>query len=160
VRILGWLLFAASCGIFLLQGVFVAASDFPMSSYEVLVAQAFPLLGIGAIVGAGVGALIVSRYPRNLIGWLLRIGQLGSAIGLAAEAFRILAVQGVVTSPLAGQICDLLSRGVRSDFHDRLHGGDLHDRARRTTAVSALAARRSRTDRGARTAMRDDRCDT
>lgn len=108
MRALGWLLFAATCVIFVLQGVFVAASNFPMTSYEVLVDQAFPLLGIGAIVGAGVGALIVSRYPRNLIGWLLLVGQLGSAIGLAAEAFRILAVQGVMTSPLAGQIATYL----------------------------------------------------
>ncbi len=108
MRALGWLLFAATCVIFVLQGVFVAASNFPMTSYEVLVDQAFPLLGIGAIVGAGVGALIVSRYPRNLIGWLLLVGQLGSAIGLAAEAFRILAVQGVMTSPLAGQLATYL----------------------------------------------------
>ena len=108
MRVLGWLLFAATCVIFVLQGVFVAASNFPMTSYEVLVDQAFPLLGIGAIVGAGVGALIVSRYPRNLIGWLFLVGQLGSVIGLAAEAFRILAVQGVVTSPLAGQIAGYL----------------------------------------------------
>src|SRR6478735_8794171 len=104
MRALGWLLFAATSVIFVLQGVFVAASNFPITSHEVLVDQAFPLLGIGAIVGAGVGALIVSQYPRNLIGWLFLVGQLGSVIGLAAEAFRILAVQGVVTSPLAGQI--------------------------------------------------------
>ena len=58
-----------------------------MTSYEVLVEHVFPLLGIGAIVGAGVGALIVSRYPRNLIGWLFLLGQLGNAIGLAADAF-------------------------------------------------------------------------
>src|SRR6478672_1005301 len=98
MRVLGWLLFAATCAIFLLQGVFVAASNFPMMSYEVLVDQAFPLLGIGAIVGAGVGALIVSRYPRNLIGWLLLIGQLANVIGLAGDAFTALVQQGVITS--------------------------------------------------------------
>ena len=81
----------------------MAASNFPLTSYEVLVDQAFPLLGIGAIVGAGVGALIVSRYPRNLIGWLFLVGQLGSVIGLAAEAFRILAVQGVVDVAIGGR---------------------------------------------------------
>src|SRR6476661_5936677 len=108
MRILGWVLFAATCVLFALQGVFLAASTFPMTSYEVLVDQVFPLLGIGAVIGAGVGALIVSRYPRNLVGWLFLVGQLGSAIGLAAEAFRILAVQGVITSPLAGQIATYL----------------------------------------------------
>ena len=116
MRVLGWLVFAASCVIFLLQGVFVAASNFQMTSSEVLVDQAFPLLGIGAIVGAGVGALIVSRYPHNLIGWLFLIGQFGSVIGLAAEAFRILAVQGVVTSELAGQIAIYLHEVFGSTF--------------------------------------------
>ncbi len=116
VRILGWFIFAASCVIFLLQAVFVAASDFALTSREVLVDQAFPLLGIGAIVGAGVGALIVSRYPRNLIGWLFLVGQLGSVIGLAAEAFRILAVQGVVASQVAGQIAIYLHEVFGSTF--------------------------------------------
>ena len=149
MRILGWLLFAATCVMFVLQGVFVAASNFSMTSYEVLVTQVFPLLGIGAIVGAGVGALIVSRYPRNLIGWLLLVGQLGSVIGLAAEAFRILAVQGVVTSPIGRPDCGLPARHVRSDIHCHRHGGDLHDRAGRAAAVPAVAARRRRPDRGA-----------
>ena len=89
MRVLGWVMFAATCVLFALQGLFLAASTFPMTSYEVLVDQVFPLLGIGAMVGAGVGALIVSRYPRNLIGWLFLVGQLGNAIGLAAEAFGV-----------------------------------------------------------------------
>lgn len=109
MRVLGWVLFAATCVVFALQGLFLAASTFPMTSYEVLVNHVFPLLGIGAVVGAGVGALIVSRYPRNLIGWLFLVGQLGNVIGLAADAFRILVVQGVVDSPVAGQIAGYLS---------------------------------------------------
>ena len=59
MRVLGWVMFAATCVLFALQGLFLAASTFPMTSYEVLVDQVFPLLGIGAMVGAGVGALIV-----------------------------------------------------------------------------------------------------
>ena len=75
MRVLGWSLFAATCVAFALQGVFLAASTYSMTSYEVLVDHVFPLLGIGAVVGAGVGALIVSRYPRNLVGWLFLIGR-------------------------------------------------------------------------------------
>ena len=119
MRVLGWLLFAATCVIFVLQGVFLAASNFPLTSYEVLVDQVFPLLGIGAIVGAGVGALIVSRYPRNLIGWLFLVGQLGSAIGLAAEAFRILLVQGVVDVAVGRPGCDLPHDMFGRDLHGR-----------------------------------------
>lgn len=109
MRVLGWVLFAATCVVFALQGLFLAVSTFPLTSYEVLVVHVFPLLGIGAIVGAGVGALIVSRYPRSLIGWLFLVGQLGNVIGFAAEAFRVLIVQGVVDSPLAGQVAGYLS---------------------------------------------------
>ena len=68
------------------------------------------------MVGAGVGALIVSRYPRNLVGWLFLIGQLGNAIGLAADAFRVLVVQGVVDSPVAGQIAGYLGQVFSTIF--------------------------------------------
>src|SRR6478752_2768467 len=81
-----------------------------MTSYEVLVDHVFPLLGIGAVVGAGVGALIVSRYPRNLIGWLFLIGQLGNVIGLAADAFGMLVGQGVVDSPAGGRLAGYLGQ--------------------------------------------------
>src|SRR6478752_10018644 len=108
MRVLGWVMFAATCIVFALQGLFLAASTFPMTSYEVMVDHVFPLLGIGAIVGAGVGALIVSRYPRNLVGWLFIIGQLGNVIGLAADAFNLLTTQRVVESPLAAQISGYL----------------------------------------------------
>jgi len=69
MRVLGWVMFAATCILFALQGLFLAASTFPMTSYEVLVDQVFPLLGIGAMVGAGVGALIVEeRTSRHRSG--------------------------------------------------------------------------------------------
>ena len=110
MRVLGWSLFAATCVGFALQGLLLAASTFSMTSFEVLVDHVFPLLGIGAVVGAGVGALIVSRYPRNLVGWLFLIGQLGNVIGLAADAFGMLVVQGVVDSLLSGQIAGYLSQ--------------------------------------------------
>ena len=156
MRVLGWVLFAATCVMFALQGVFLAASTFPMTSYEVLVDQVFPLLGIGAIVGAGVGALIVSRYPRNLIGWLFLVGQLGNVIGLAAEAFRILVVQGVVDVTGGRPHCGLPQPGVRDHLHRHRHVGDLHDRAGRTAAVPAVAARRRRPHRGAGAAVGGD----
>ena len=109
MRILGWVLFAATCLFFAAQGLFLAASNLPMNSYEVLADHVFPLLGIGAVIGAGVGALIVSRYPRNLVGWLFLVGQLGNVIGLAADAFHLLVVQGVVDSPLAAQVSGYLN---------------------------------------------------
>ncbi|MET0864949.1 MAG: hypothetical protein ABWZ98_11490 [Nakamurella sp.] len=108
MRAIGWALFAVTCALVVLQGVFLAASNFPFISSEVLVDHVFPLLGIGAIVGAGVGALIVSRYPRNLVGWLFLVGQLGHVIALAALAFRVLVAQGVVDARLLGQVAGYL----------------------------------------------------
>ena len=116
MRVLGWVLFAATCVVFVLQGLFLAASTLPMTSYEVLVDHVFPLLGIGAVVGAGVGAMIVSRYPRNLIGWLFLVGQLGNVIALAADAFVVLVVQGVVDSPVAGQVAGYLNQAFGTVF--------------------------------------------
>jgi len=56
-------------------------------SYDVIVENAFPIATIGAIAGAAVGAVIVTRYPRNIIGWLFCVGQLGSALSQAAAAY-------------------------------------------------------------------------
>ena len=116
MRALGWVIFAATCVFFILQGVLLGASTFTLISYEVLVDYAFPLLGTGAVVGAGVGALIVSRYPRNLIGWLFLVGQLGNVIGLAAVAFSLLVHQGIVDTPRGGQIAGYLGDIFATSF--------------------------------------------
>ena len=87
MRGLGWVMFAGTC---LLSGVQVAllvSSGDPLFSYDVIVENAFPIATIGAIAGAAVGAVIVSRYPRNVIGWLFCVGQLGSALSQAAAAY-------------------------------------------------------------------------
>ena len=87
MRSLGWVMFAGTC---LLSGVQVAllvSSGDPLFSYDVIVENAFPIATIGAIAGAAVGAVIVSRYPRNVIGWLFCVGQLGSALSQAAAAY-------------------------------------------------------------------------
>ena len=87
MRSLGWVMFAGTC---LLSGVQVAllvSSGDPLFSNDVIVENAFPIATIGAIAGAAVGAVIVSRYPRNVIGWLFCVGQLGSALSQAAAAY-------------------------------------------------------------------------
>src|SRR4029078_8904823 len=100
MRVLIWLAFAATVLLVALQGVLLAASSTPLMSYDVLVDQAFPLLGIGAVVGAGVGALIVSRYPHNAIVWMFLVSQLGQAVGLAAAAFAAVVADGTVDAPM------------------------------------------------------------
>ncbi len=108
MRRLGWALFGLSCAVFVLQGALLAASTNSLISHKVLVDQAFPLVGLGAVIGAGIGVLIISRYPGNVIGWLFIIGQLGSVIGLSADAFTVLVADGTVDARLAGQVCGYL----------------------------------------------------
>lgn len=81
MRRLGWLLFGATCACAVVQGVLLLSADIPLWSYQILVDEGFPLVPIGSVLGAAVGALIISRYPRNLIGWLFAAGQLGNEIG-------------------------------------------------------------------------------
>jgi signal transduction histidine kinase len=93
MRRIGWLLFGITCALSALQVALLTAADGSMWSYEVIVEQGFPLVTLGSIAGAAVGAVIVARYPRNLIGWLFCLGQLGNALGIAAGAY-LFAVDG------------------------------------------------------------------
>ena len=94
MRALGWVFFALTCAFCALQTVFLIASGEALTSYDVFIGEAFPLATIGSIAGAAVGALIVSRYPRNVIGWLFCLGQLGNSIGSAASAAIFAAQHG------------------------------------------------------------------
>lgn len=83
---IGWLMFVLTCVCVVGQGISLLTSGVPFFSYDVVIDQGFPLLSIGAVLGAAVGALIISRYPRNVIGWLFAAGQLGDAAGLLGKA--------------------------------------------------------------------------
>lgn len=116
MRVVGWLLFAATCVLSILQGFLLAAAGESLLSYEVFVDVGFPLLAIGSMVGAAVGALIISRYPRNTIGWLFCIGQLGNAVGMSAQAFAILVAQGRIATPGAGQVALYISKLFNANY--------------------------------------------
>jgi signal transduction histidine kinase len=62
------------------------------------IAEGFPLVTVGAVTGAGVGALILSRYPRHRIGWLFLVGQLLTEFDVAAQAYG----EAVLTGELGG----------------------------------------------------------
>lgn len=86
VRRAGWFMFVLTCVCTVGQGVLLLTSGVSFFSYDVFIDQGFPLLSIGAVLGAAVGAMIISRYPRNVIGWLFAAGQLGDAVGLLGKA--------------------------------------------------------------------------
>jgi hypothetical protein len=83
---LAWSLFAATLVLLAAQTYFVIASHTPLRSDD-LGLNSFPIITVGAALGALIGAVLVSRHPGNRVGWLFCAGQLGTAIGLAADAF-------------------------------------------------------------------------
>jgi hypothetical protein len=83
---LAWSLFAATIALLGVQTYFVLASHTPLKSDE-LGLNSFPIITLGTALGALLGALVASRHPGNRVGWLFCVGQLGTAVGLAADAF-------------------------------------------------------------------------
>ena len=96
MRALGWVLLAGTCVLAVLQGIMLFAAFDSLLTYDVLISEAFPLVPIGSVIGAAVGALIVWRYPRNTVGWLFCVGQFGNALGMTAQAFAIVAARGLI----------------------------------------------------------------
>ena len=119
--------------------------------------DSFPIITLGCVLGALIGALIAARQPRNPIGWLFLAGQLGTAIGLVSQAYAFRVLQdGVLGPPLAGQLATVVASalgcqlgavgargGVPARFRTvrcRLAGGGQccgHFRCRRSPSFSA-----------------------
>ena len=81
-RLLAWL-----TGLLVVVDVFIAARSVRLTSETAVAVHGFPFIH-GAVLGSAVlGALIVSRYARHPIGWLLSVvGTLG-ALSLVTEAY-------------------------------------------------------------------------
>lgn len=82
------------------RSVVLAISD-RLFSAETLV-EGFPLVDLGAIAGAVIGALIVTRHPTHRVGWLFVVGQLFTEIGVASHAFGVAAIRGELPGSALG----------------------------------------------------------
>ncbi len=100
---LAWALLALTVLVSIAHVVLLAVSDRSMF-HTTVIGDGFPLVTIGAVAGAGVGAAIVSRYPGHMVGWLLVVGQLVSELGLALRAYG--------HSTLTGELGDAPGGGV------------------------------------------------
>jgi hypothetical protein len=85
---LAWTMFATTLALLVAQAYFVIASDTPLSTGDQGL-NAFPVVTVGTALGALVGAVVASRHPRNRVGWLFCVGQLGTAVGLLADGFSV-----------------------------------------------------------------------
>jgi signal transduction histidine kinase len=81
---IAWLLFALTVPCALGQTVLLGSMRPLLSAGSVL--EGWPIVTGSTVVGALVGALVVSRYPGHVIGWLLIVGQFATAFGLFAAA--------------------------------------------------------------------------
>ena len=105
---LPWVLFALTCSITAAHVAVLVNGDRLMITRHAI-AAGFPLVPLGAVIGAGVGALILSRYPRHRIGWLFLIGQLLTAFDVTAQAYGEAVLRGELGGAPGGSVAIWLS---------------------------------------------------
>jgi len=114
-RRLAWALCALTGLACVLHAVFVLGGSEPLTSPTSGLSP-FPIITAGSFLGALVGALVASRHPRNPIGWLFLVGQLGAATGLATGSYAWRVLKDGDLGPLwtgqqAGRAANVLSGG-------------------------------------------------
>jgi uncharacterized membrane protein YfcA len=78
-------MFTATAALATAHGVLVVTSSVELVNPEAGL-NTFPIITVGCVLGALIGALVATRQPRNPIGWLFLGGQLGTAVGLVSQA--------------------------------------------------------------------------
>src|SRR4051794_40490282 len=87
---------------------FTVARVSPLS-HAALVDHGWPMVTLTTLSCSVMGALVVSRYPRHPIGWLLLVSGL-SSISISSEAYSLWAFDGAGHGPaLAGHLTGWLS---------------------------------------------------
>jgi GAF domain-containing protein len=115
-RMVAWSMFAATASLAVLQGVLVLSGPAGLVDAETGL-NAFPVITAGCVLGALVGALVASRQPRNPIGWLFLVGQLGTAVGLACQAYASRVLEDGELGPRAsGQIATMVSSALGASW--------------------------------------------
>jgi hypothetical protein len=82
-----WLLVAVTAACFAADTALVTSAYPSLLSEEAVAAHGWPLILCAALVGSLMGALIVSRHPRHLVGWLLGFIGVTTSMSLLAETY-------------------------------------------------------------------------
>ena len=115
-RRLAWSMFTATAVLATAHGVLVISGPVGLVDPEAGL-NSFPIITLGCVLGALIGALIAARQPRNPIGWLFLAGQLGTAIGLVSQAYAFRVLQdGVLGPPLAGQLATVVASALGASW--------------------------------------------
>ena len=111
-----WWLVVATAACTVLQLLIMNAADVAPFS-EAAFRNAFPIVNVATVVGALVGAVILTRHPGHPIGWLFCWGQFGVAVGLVLRAAADASAAGVLMAPgWLSQVADLLATLLGSMF--------------------------------------------
>jgi signal transduction histidine kinase len=115
-RRLAWSMFAATAALATAHGVLVVTGSVGLVDPEAGL-NSFPIITLGCVLGALIGALVATRQPHNPIGWLFLAGQLGTGIGLVSQAYAFRVLQdGAFGPPLAGQVATLLAAALGASW--------------------------------------------
>jgi signal transduction histidine kinase len=113
---LAWSMFTATAVLATAHGVLVVSGPVGLVDPEAGL-NSFPIITLGCVLGALIGALIATRQPRNPIGWLFLAGQLGTAIGLVSQAYASRVLQdGAFGPPLAGQLATVVASALGASW--------------------------------------------
>src|SRR4051794_19844670 len=143
---IAWSMVVLSVVCAVLDTVIVAAQK-PLLSHEVFYEHGWPIVPLATLGAAVMGALIVSRYPRHPIGWLLVVTG-ATSIAVAGEAYEFWPPFGsghaaVVAGHVVGWVSALLGSplGVTCLIVIFLIAPDgrLHSRIARLIALTGLA---------------------
>src|SRR3954466_564397 len=143
---IAWSMVVLSVVCAVLDTVIVAAQK-PLLSHEVYYEHGWPIVPLATLGAAVMGALIVSRYPRHPIGWLLVVTG-ATSIAVAGEAYEFWPPFGsghaaVVAGHVVGWVSALFGSplGVTCLIVIFLIAPDgrLHSRIARLIALTGLA---------------------
>jgi GAF domain-containing protein len=88
VKRLAWAVVAATLALVVVDTL-VSAQYRTLLSADTLAEHAWPAVHLAALASTVMGALIVSRFPRHPIGWLLAAGGSATSLSLALEAVSL-----------------------------------------------------------------------
>ena len=113
---LAWSMFTVTAALATAHGVLVVSGSVGLVDPEAGL-NSFPIITLGCVLGALIGALVATRQPRNPIGWLFLAGQLGTAIGLVSQAYAFRVLQdGALGPPLAGQLATVVASALGASW--------------------------------------------
>src|SRR3954462_636597 len=80
---------AALTALLVTGDVLATAASRPLLSEASVAQHGFPFVELSVLGSALLGAVIVSRYERHIVGWLLSLVGLTASFSLLAEAYHL-----------------------------------------------------------------------